>query len=43
VDDEVIGRKEFVGYIDRLWGVLPFKATEGEDGTGLVQSQWELS
>ena len=43
MDDKVTGRKEFVGYIEVLGGILPFRATEREQGIGLVQSQWVLS
>jgi hypothetical protein len=42
VDDEITEKKEFVGYIRSLGGILPFRATEGEKGIWLVQSQ-ELS
>jgi hypothetical protein len=43
MDDKVTGREEFVGYIEVLGGILPFRATEREQGIGLVQSQWVLS
>ena len=42
VDNEITEKKEFVGYIKSLGGILPFRATEGEKGIRLVHSQ-ELS
>jgi hypothetical protein len=41
VDDEITEKKEFVGYMKSLGGILPFRARGGK-ATGLVQSQ-ELS
>jgi hypothetical protein len=42
VDDEITEKKEFVGYIKSLGGILPFRVTEGAEWIGVVQSQ-ELS
>jgi hypothetical protein len=42
VDDEITEKKEFVGYIKSLGGILPFRATEEEKEIRLVHSQ-ELS
>ena len=42
MDDEIIRRKKFVGYIRSVGGILPFRVI-GEQGIGLVHSQWEFS
>jgi hypothetical protein len=38
LDDEIIGRKKFVGYTKSMGGILPFRAIEVKRGTGLVQT-----
>jgi hypothetical protein len=39
VDDEITEKKEFVGYMKSLGGILPFRATEGEKRQGLYRAR----